>query len=120
MTIAVARICRYPVKGLSAETLERVELRPGEGLPGDRRFAIAHGDERLESAKLEWQPKTSFLMLMRNPRLAALETTYDEVSGVLTILRAGKPVARGAITERIGRALIEEFFSAYMADELRG
>ncbi len=46
MTITVAEICRYPVKGLNAERLARVLLTPGEGLPHDRRFALAHA--RLE------------------------------------------------------------------------
>ena len=32
MTITVAEICRYPVKGLNAERLARVTLSPGEGL----------------------------------------------------------------------------------------
>jgi MOSC domain-containing protein len=36
-------IYRYPVKGLSAEKLDRVTLTPGECLPHDRRFAIALG-----------------------------------------------------------------------------
>ena len=37
----VVDICRYPVKGLSAEHLERAVLARGEGVPHDRRFAIA-------------------------------------------------------------------------------
>jgi uncharacterized protein YcbX len=37
--ISVIDIYRYPVKGLNAESLERVELSPGQGLPHDRRFA---------------------------------------------------------------------------------
>jgi len=40
---AVVAIYRYPVKGLSAEKMDRVVLTPGECLPHDRRFAIALG-----------------------------------------------------------------------------
>ena len=36
--IGVVRICRYPVKGLSSELLERVALSPGKCLPQDRRL----------------------------------------------------------------------------------
>jgi len=36
----VTAIYRYPVKGLSAEKMNRVALIPGECLPHDRRFAI--------------------------------------------------------------------------------
>ena len=39
----VTAIYRYPVKGLSAEEMNRVGLIPGECLPHDRRFAIALG-----------------------------------------------------------------------------
>jgi uncharacterized protein YcbX len=37
MAIEVIRIYRYPVKGLSAEAMERVMLSRGECLPQDRR-----------------------------------------------------------------------------------
>ena len=120
MTITVTQICRYPVKGLSAELLEKVALAVDKGLPGDRRFAIAHGSSALPAEIADWVPKTSFLALVKNERLAALETAFDEASGVLTIKRGGKPVARGKLTDRIGRTLIEEFFAAYMASEARG
>ena len=43
MATTVTAICRYPVKGLSAEKMDRVVLMPGECLPHDRRFAIALG-----------------------------------------------------------------------------
>ena len=41
MATTIAAIYRYPIKGLSAEHLERVPLIQGECLPHDRRFAIA-------------------------------------------------------------------------------
>jgi uncharacterized protein YcbX len=47
-------------------------------------------------------PKTRFLMLMRNEQLAALETSDDEASGVLSIIREGAEVARGNLGERGG------------------
>jgi uncharacterized protein YcbX len=47
MVITVTAIYRYPVKGLSAEKMNRVALMPGECLPHDRRFAIALGSTRL-------------------------------------------------------------------------
>ena len=38
----IRSIYRYPIKGLSAEPLERVMLNLGQCVPHDRRFAIAH------------------------------------------------------------------------------
>ncbi len=120
MPITIAHIRRYPVKGLSAEALASVVLEAGGGVAEDRRFALAHTPVHFDRDSPRWLPKTSFLMLMRNERLAALETRFDEATGVLTVFRDGKEVARGRITEPVGRAVIEDFFAAYMKGEARG
>ncbi len=120
MTILVAQIHRYPVKGLSAETLDSIDLTVGLGVPFDRRFALARASTRIDPDTPEWLPKTSFLMLMRNARLATLTTRFDEATGTLSVLRDGKKLAGGNITTPVGRALIEDFFSAYMQAEAGG
>ncbi len=107
-------IFRFPVKGLSAEALDRVEVVAGEGLPGDRRFALALAGAGFDPAEPEWLPKSKFLMLMRDERLATLQTFYDDADGILEIRRSGKTVKRGNITTPVGRALIEDFFAAFM------
>ena len=53
----VERLYRYPVKGLSAEALEEVELTAGECLPQDRRFALVQGDAPFEEAAPRFLPK---------------------------------------------------------------
>lgn len=120
MTISVVDICRYPVKGLNAESLERVELAPGQGLPHDRRFAIAHGSTQFDREAPKWLPKTSFFMLMRDEKLAQLHATFDPERSKLTIERAGKPVVSADPTDLVGRTLIAEFFSGYLAGSARG
>ncbi len=120
MQATIARIYRYPVKGLSGESLERAELAVDQGLPGDRQFALARAGTRFETDEPHWQPKTSFLMLMRDERLAALTTTYCDADGTLTISRDGRQVVRGKLTTPIGRSVIEEFFSAYLREEISG
>jgi len=120
MSSTVQRICRYPVKGLSPENLEQAELIPGEGLPGDRCYAIALSTTRFDPAAPQPLSKTSFLMLMRNERLAALETAFDAEQSILTIQRDGKQVARGNLNLPVGRAMIGDFFAAYFKDEVAG
>jgi uncharacterized protein len=120
MSINIAAIYRYPVKGLSPEPLQRVALKAGEGLPQDRRFALAHGSTRFDVDAPAWMPKTNFLMLARNERLARLKTSFDDATGVLTIQRDGKTVASGNLQELGGRTVIEQFFAAYMGSESRG
>lgn len=120
MSLTIARICRYPVKGLSAESLDRTAVKAGEGLPADRRFALAHGGGSFDPAAPEWMPKHNFLMLAKNERLAKLRTRFDDAAGTLTVERDGRQVVKADITTPTGRMLVEQFFSAFMAGETRG
>jgi len=120
MTITLRDICRYPVKGLSPERLESVSLTEDGALPYDRQYALALGSTPVSGAISDWMPKSSFLCLMRNEKLAQLETVFDDETQTLTIRRAGNQVARGQLTQKIGRTMIEDFFAAFMKDEARG
>ncbi len=120
MAITVVDIRRYPVKGLSGESLEKVALTPGEPLPHDRRFALAHGSAKFDSQQPAWLPKTNFLMLMRDEKLAQLRVRFEPDSGVLTIERNSRQVVHGKATEKLVRTLIGEFFASFMAGSLRG
>lgn len=119
-TAKLSAIYRYPVKGLSPQRLERVTLAAGETLPFDRAWAIENGPGRFDDQAPKYLPKISFLMLMRNERLATLETEFEEEEQVLTVRRAGRQVARGQLGTALGRRMLEQFFAAYMKDALRG
>ena len=113
-------IYRYPVKGLSPQALPRTHLAVGATLPADRLYAIENGPSGFDPAAPAYFPKIRFLMLMRNERLAALRTDYDEASHTLTIHAEGREAARGDLRTAEGRAAIERFFATYCVDELRG
>ncbi len=113
-------IYRYPVKGLSPERLETVRLEVGQTLPADRKYAVENGPSGFDPAAPSYLPKSRFLMLMRNERLAQLETRYDDVTHVLTIRGEGRELARGDLSTRDGRLAIEAFFRRFMPHELRG
>ncbi len=117
---SIDAIYRYPVKGLSPQRLGRVLLSPGATLPMDRLYAIENGPSGFDPAAPAYFPKQRFLMLMRNERLAALRTDYDEASHTLTIQAEGREAARGDLRSEAGRLAIEAFFVRYMPDELRG
>jgi uncharacterized protein YcbX len=116
----IAGIYRYPVKGLSPERLSRVVLAAGQTLPADRRYAIENGPSGFDPAEPRYFPKTRFLMLMRDERLAALHSAYDDASHILTIRENGTEAARGDLETAGGRADIEQFFAANFAAELKG
>lgn len=120
MTASIQSIYRYPVKGLSPERMMQVSLAPGETLPADRAYAIENGPSGFDPAAPQYFPKQRFLMLMRNERLAALDTRYDVEGHTLTIRLNGTEAARGDLRTPEGRAAIEDFFARYSADELRG
>jgi uncharacterized protein YcbX len=113
-------IYRYPVKGLSPEPLADVRLAPGQTLPADRLYAIENGPSGFDPVVPAYYPKTQFLMLMRNVRLGALRTAFDDASHVLTIAHDGREAVRGNLRAPDGRTAIEAFFARYCADELRG
>lgn len=120
MPATIARIQRFPVKGLSPEPLDRVAVKPGAMLPFDRAFALALGSTPFDPEHPQWMPKTNFLMLMRDEKLAALETRFDDATLTLTVSRGGRQVARGRLDDAMGRAVIEQFFAAYMGEAARG
>ena len=116
----IASLYRYPVKGLSPEPLSSVALQVGQTLPADRRYAIENGPSGFDPMAPAWMPKSRFLMLMRNERLAGLRTHFEDRSHLLTIREGGQAAARGDLETAAGRVAIEQFFTANFAGELKG
>jgi uncharacterized protein YcbX len=113
-------IYRYPIKGLSPQPYQRVTLKTGQTLPNDRRYAVENGPSRFDPAAPAWLAKTHFLMLMRNERLAALRTSFDDETSTLTIRLNGAEVARGDLESAEGRVGIEHYLASYCANDLKG
>ena len=120
MSIRIASLQRYPVKGLSPEGLSSVALTKGDYFPGDRLFAIENGPAGFDPENPQHQPKIKFLMLMRNESLARLKTRYLDSITTLFIEQGGREVARGDLSTREGRLAIEAYFRRFMPKELRG
>ena len=72
MVTTIGAIYRYPVKGLSAEKMDRVALTIGECLPHDRRFAIALGSTLFDPEHPQWLPKTHFIIADARRQAGAL------------------------------------------------
>jgi uncharacterized protein len=120
ISATIDAIYRYPVKGLSPERLPMAALAVGATLAGDRRFAIENGPSGFSAAAPAYLPKQRFLMLMKNERLARLDTHFDDAACRLTIRENGAEAASGNLDSAVGRAAIEAFFARFCADELRG
>ena len=116
----IETIYRYPVKGLTAEALEEVDLTPGETLPHDRRFALAQGDAPFDPAAPAWLPKRHFACLMANARLALVHSAFDARSGDLLLrIPDAAPILETTRTEE-GRAAIAAALAAFLGEEARG
>jgi uncharacterized protein len=116
----IASLYRYPIKGLSPQALDDAELTADDYFPGDRLFAVENGPAGFDSAAPAHQPKIKFLMLMRNARLAALTSHYDDATGLLSLSLDGVEVARGDLATETGRAAIADFLGDFVGEELRG
>ncbi|WP_120495353.1 MOSC domain-containing protein [Kiloniella sp. EL199] len=119
MSAFVKLIYRYPVKGLSAEKLDQVNVRKDTLFSYDRRFAIAHGTTEFPDGP-RWLSKKHFVMLAKNPKLAQLTSEFDENAETLTLLRKGKRVSRGKLTDQTGRMLLEQFLASFLEADVRG
>lgn len=120
MTARIATLWRYPVKGFSPESLEAVDLLPGETMPFDRAYAVENGPSGFDPAAPLHMPKIKFLCLMKNEGLARLATRFDPETTTFTLAEDGEILAEGRLDTPEGRAAIEAFLAARFADELRG
>ncbi|WP_291053391.1 MOSC domain-containing protein [Herbiconiux sp.] len=71
---SLARITRFPVKGLPGVSTHRARITPGEGLPFDRVLAIETGAAAPVDAG-GWRPRAVFHHLAKNPELVLFETS---------------------------------------------
>jgi MOSC domain-containing protein len=111
---------RYPVKGLTAEWLDQIELTAGNPMPWDRAFALALDGVRFDPHSPHFLVKTNFLQLMNNARVALLKSDFNPETGMLSISGPGaKPILENVLTDR-GRERVAAHLTAFMGRELKG
>lgn len=116
----VDRLYRYPVKGLTAEALEAAPVEVGGAIPWDRAFALAQGDAPFDPAQPRWIPKTNFMCLRSNARIALLRASFDDRHGVLTLLAPDGATAEANVLTEAGRARIGTWLTSFLGTEARG
>lgn len=85
MTATVSNLFTYPIKGLSGQKLDSVELEKGRGFPFDRAFAFSRFDSGMDPDAPRPMPKSRFLVLARDAALARLATKFDIENRELTV-----------------------------------
>lgn len=114
MAITIEALIRYPVKGLSGQSLQSVSLAAGHGFPCDREFGFARPNSGFDPDNPMPLPKTKFYMLARDASLALLNTAYDERSGVLS-MRAPNASGEFEILTDAGKQAANEWLKSYLS-----
>ncbi|WP_424139288.1 MOSC domain-containing protein [Roseomonas chloroacetimidivorans] len=115
----VERLYRYPVKGLTAESLEEVLLSPGETIPHDRRFALAQGDAPFDEAEPRFLPKQNFACMMKNGKVVLVRAAFDPRHGTLFLAAEGHPPLSAPTGTPEGKAKIGDWLIRFLGDEAR-
>lgn len=115
----VERIYRYPVKGLTAESLEEVTLAAGETLPHDRRFALVQGDAPFDVAAPRFLPKQNFACMMKNAKVVLVRAAYDPHDGTLSLAAEGHAPVVAPTGTATGRDTLGRWLTAFLGEEAR-
>jgi uncharacterized protein YcbX len=107
----VDSLFRYPVKGLTPERLDRVELAAGRGFPHDREFALAKPSGRYDAQHFVPLSKREYFVLLNTERLAGLATRFDPQSRTLSVTVQGHPVLEADLSTEEGRAEFVELYA---------
>jgi uncharacterized protein len=106
----VVALYRYPVKGFTPESCDRLTVLDNGRIAGDRALAFRFGDSALPEEA--WSRKYGFTVLANTPELARLSTRLDQHARRLRIEVDGKVLADESLDEpgrRRLEAAIERF-----------
>lgn len=119
--MTITKLFRYPIKGLSGESLDEVDLKLGYGMPLDRKFALALPTTEFDPANPKPVPKFKFVVLMKYERLARLSTRFDDATGRFEIRdQSGASLLETSLSEPAGIEALEAFIGEYMQDVIPG
>lgn len=113
----IASIYRHPVKGLTPEPMDAVQLTAGAYFPGDRDYAVEVGPSGFDPEKPKHISKQRFTVLARFPALARVKTRLDDATGVFHVGDAhGFGVETRLDTDK-GRTSLENFLQAFLGED---
>lgn len=116
----VASILRHPVKGLTPERLDAVDLEAGAYFPRDRDYAIEVGPSGFDPANPKHISKQRFTVLARFPTLARIKTRLDDRTGTFHVGDASGFGVETRLDTEEGRAALERFLQAFLGEDAPG
>ena len=115
--IQITQLFTYFIKGLTPHPSDRVLLQEGQGIPGDRGFALMYADAEADgdTVTTPWMKKNNFAMQNDWPGLAGLACDYHAETQQLTVRREGIELLSASTQTAADRDRIGAFFSGYLA-----
>ena len=110
----IKSIVRYPIKGLSGENIEKITLEKNQVLPGDREYAFSRSHVTYDRNNPTYLRKTNFLALVKEEKLAKLDTKFDPKSRELIIRLDNQIVIKETLFEEENIYKVETFFQNYL------
>lgn len=104
----LTNIYRYPIKGLSAQPLSRVDVQSKMPFPQDRIFALVRPGAPFDIHQPRWGKKGLFVMLMLEEALARIRTTLDVETMHLTVMQDNHRLLVADLNDDIARTKVEE------------
>jgi GntR family transcriptional regulator / MocR family aminotransferase len=104
------KIYRYPIKGLSAQQLTRIDIEAKKPFPHDRIFALVRPGAPFDTSEPKWGKKGLFVMLMLEEALAQVRTTLNVETLQLTITRDHHQLIVADLNDEGARGKVEEIF----------
>lgn len=113
MSAVLTAILRYPIKGLSADPLQRVALVARQPVPGDRRWALAPGADSADDDGNGWRPRGRFAQRANAPGLASVRVAFVGDAGAVRLSAPDGGVASGDLDGPAGRAELARFLATH-------
>ncbi len=117
---SIASIFRHPVKGLTPEPLDEVDIRAGEHFPNDRQYAVEVGPSGFDPERPGHISKMKFTVLARFPELARLKTRLEEDGVTFHIGDAQGFAVETRLDADEGREALARFLQAFLGAEASG
>lgn len=116
----VDALVRHPLKGFTPELLERVVLRPGQGFPFDRVFAVEDGPSGFDPEAPAHMSKMKFTVLAKIAAVAQVRTRFDDATGIFHAQAPGAAPISVRLSEEADRARFAAWLADFLGDRARG
>lgn len=84
--VTIAALYRHPLKRFTPEALTHADLETGGWFPGDRLWAVEHGESGHDPFNPGHIAKTRFIVLARHAAIAGIRTNWNETDGTLAVV----------------------------------